>query len=514
MLNHTLSAERENSSRSLPLLVAGLTLLIHAGVNALGGYGYFRDELYYLACARHLDFGYVDHPPLSIWVLAVWTMFGDSLFALRFPPAVLGACTVYLAGAIARDLGGGRHAQLLSSVAVGLAPIVLGFSGLYTMNAFDLLFWALTFSVLVRLLRSSEPRSWYLLGVLLGTGAMNKLSMLWLACGLALGFLLTEQRRQLRSTAPWIAVGLAIVLFSPYVIWNLTHDGAHLEFIRRAAGLKYSSQNPLTFFSGLVLIMNPMAVPLWIAGFWFLLRNGQYRVAGLAVTVVLLILLANVHSKAEYFAGAMMILIPAGAVQWERLLSAAWIRWTKVVYPALLVAVGLLLFPYTMDILPVTTFLRYQEIVGIKPPNTEGHRLTALPQHYADRFGWEHMAEVVAGVYAELPDSLKRNCLVYGRNYGEAAAVDFFGRKYGLPPAISQHNSYWYWGMRHLRPDVTLVVIGRGRGDLLEDFEVADEVARIRSDYVMPYENDLPVTVCRKPRRDMLTMWAEGKTFI
>jgi hypothetical protein len=184
------------------------------------------------------------------------------------------------------------------------------------------------------------------------------------------------------------------------------------------------------------------------------------------------------------------------------------------VYPAVLVAAALLLFPFVKDVLPVASFLRYQDMIGINAPNAEGHRLTDLPQHFADRFGWEHLADVVAGVYAGLPDTLKHRCLVYGRNYGEAAAVDFFGRKHGLPPAISQHNSYWYWGLRHIRPDVTLIVIGVDREDLLEDFEIADEVAHIHSDFVMPYENDLPVTVCRRPRRDILTMWSEGKTFI
>jgi hypothetical protein len=395
-----------------------------------------------------------------------------------------------------------------------VAPILLAFFGLFSMNAFDVCLWALAFLVVQRISRSNQAASWYLLGLIIGLGALNKISVLWLGAGIFVGALLSENRVVFRSTAPWIAGCLAAALFLPFVVWNAMHDFAHLEFIRNASTEKYASQNPLTFFSGLLLLMNPLAMPLWLAGFWFLLAQKENRIIGFAVLFVLAILLVNIHSKPEYFASAMTVLLPAGSVQLEKLLTGRYLRRIRIPYAICLAALGMLLMPLTLDILPVETYVKYQSVLGMTPSSNEGLRLTSLPQHYADRFGWEHMATVTAQVYRSLPDSEKQKCLVYGRNYGEAAAIDYFGRDFGLPPAISQHNSYWYWSQEHLKQDMVLIVIGVTKDQLAEDFEHVQEAGIIQSDHAMPYENDLPVLICRKLRRPVLEVWNEGKVFI
>lgn len=506
-----------NQSNKSPLLwfLSILTVVIHLIASGMGGYGIFRDELYYIACANHLDIGYVDHPPLSIWILSAWKfLFGDSLFSIRFLPALCSGLATFIVGTLARGFGGEKYALVLACLASMFAPIFLAFFGLFTMNAFDVLLWALAFLVVQRISQTYQPKYWYWLGLIIGLGALNKISMLWLGAGIFIGVLLTSNRTALRSLTPWLAGCLALVLFLPFVLWNISHDFAHLEFIRNASTEKYASQNPVTFFSGLLLLMNPLAVPLWLAGFWFLIARGEYRIIGFAVLVVLAVLLVNVHSKPEYFASAMTVLLPAGSVQLEQLLRGQYLRWIRLPYVICLTALGILLMPLTVDILPVESFVRYQSALGITPPSTEGHRLNDLPQHYADRFGWEHMARVTAQIYASLPDSDKHHCLIYGRNYGEAGAIDFFGRELGLPPAISQHNSYWYWSLKHLKQDVTIIVIGVTKDQLLQDFEEVQEAGIIRSDYAMPYENNLPVLICRKLRRPIQEVWNGRRIFI
>jgi hypothetical protein len=506
-----------NQKNGTPLLLflSILTVGIHVTASGMGGYGIFRDELYYLACANHPDIGYVDHPPLSIWILSAWrSLFGDSLFSIRLLPALLGGLTTFVIGTLSRGFGGGRYALVLACLASMLAPILLAFFGLFTMNAFDVFFWALAFLVIQRISQSHQPRDWYWLGTIIGLGALNKISMLWLGAGLFAGVLLTSHRTALRSMTPWLAGGLAALLFLPFVVWNITHDFAHLEFIRNASAEKYASQNPMTFFSGLVLLMNPLAVPLWIAGFWFLVVRRDSRISGIAALVVLAILLLNVHSKPEYFASAMTVLLPAGAVQLERLLSRSYLRWVRLPYVVGLTALGLFLLPLTVDVLPVASFVRYQSVLGMTPSSNEGLRLASLPQHYADRFGWDHMARLTAQVYASLPDSDKQRCLVYGRNYGEAGAIDYYGKAYGLPPAISQHNSYWYWSLNHLKQDMVVIVIGVTKEELIQDFEVVQEAAVVHSEYAMPYENDLPVLICRKLRKPVHGLWNGRRIFI
>jgi len=504
------------SSRDLLLWsLSILTVVIHLIASGMGGYGIFRDELYYLACANHPDIGYVDHPPLSIWLLSAWKfLFGDSLFSIRFLPALCSGLATFIIGAIAKAFGGERYALVLACLASMFAPIFLAFFGLFTMNAFDIVLWSLAFLILQKVSQTHEPKYWYWIGLVVGLGALNKISMLWLGAGIFIGVLLTSSRSALRSLTPWLAGCLAAALFIPYVIWNVNHDFAHLEFIRNASAEKYASQNPATFFSGLLLLINPLAAPLWLAGFWFLIARREYRTIGFAVLVVLAILLVNIHSKPEYFASAMTVLLPAGSVQLEQLLKGKYLGWIRLPYAICLTALGILLLPLTVDILPVESFVRYQSVLGMTPSSNEGLRLTSLPQHYADRFGWEHMAHVTAQVYASLPDSDKQRCLIYGRNYGEAGAVDYFGREFGLPPAISQHNSYWYWSLEYLKQDVTLIVIGVTKDRMLQDFEEVQEARIIQSDYAMPYEDDLPILVCRRLRRPILEVWKGRRVFI
>ncbi|MBI5022230.1 MAG: glycosyltransferase family 39 protein [Ignavibacteriales bacterium] len=491
-----------------------LTVLIHLIASGIG-YGVFRDELYYLACANHLDIGYVDHPPLSIWILAAWKFFfGDSLFSIRFLPAVCSGITTFIVGILAKNFGGQKYAIVLAGLASMFAPILLAFFSIFSMNAFDILLWALVFLILEKFSQNYKSGYWYLLGLIIGLGALNKISMLWLGAGIFVGVLLTSNRTALRTLTPWMAGGIAALLFLPFVIWNLTHDFAHLEFMRNASTEKYASQNPLTFLSGLWLLVNPLAVPACLAGFWLLLARKEFRIIGFAVLTVLAILLINVHSKPEYFAVALTVLFPAGAVQLEQWLKGKYLNWVRLPYVVCLTASGIFVMPLTLDILPVETFVKYQSALGMTPSSNEGLQLTSLPQFYADRFGWENMAKVTAQVYKSLPDSDKQRCLIYGRNYGEAGAIDYFGREFGLPPAISQHNSYWYWSLEHLKQDVTIIVIGRAKDRMLQDFEDVKEVAIIQSEYSMPYENNLPVLICRKLRRPILEVWYGRRIFI
>ena len=501
-------------SEFLPVLaLSSATIILHFIANAMS-YGYFRDELYYLACANHPDIGYVDHPPLSIWLLSVSrTLLGESVFAVRAVPALVHAAVVLLAGSITLELHGSRFAQFTASLCTALCPVMLGMSGIYNMNPYDLLLWASTFFALLRLLRTDEPRWWIVIGVVLGIGAMNKISILWLAFGLAAGVSLTEHRRWFKTRWPWIAAAIAAVIFLPFIIWNAQHDFAHVEFARRAATQKYASQNPLTFFSGLLLINNPLTLPVWLAGFWFLLKNKEHRVIGISIAVVLLILIVNVHSKSEYFTAAMTPLFAAGAVVLEQFTEPVSRRWLRSISLLCIVATGLTIAPLSIDLLPVNTFIRYQAALGVAPPSTEGQHLEGLPQHFADRFGWRELADTVARVYRALPEDVRKDCAVMGGNYGEAAAMDFFGRAMGLPPAISQHNSYFYWSLKEYRGAKHFIIIRERKEDLESVFESVEESATLHADYAMPYENAKKVYLCKNLKVPFEPVWKQGKDF-
>lgn len=497
------------------LFLALVKLLLHLAVNAFTAYGYFRDEFYYFACSEHLEMGYVDHPPFSIYLLAVSRMiFGDSLVGLRLLPALAGAATVYLAGVLAREMGGGRFAQITAALAALSSPVFLGMNSIYSMNSFDILFWALSAYVVLQILKTGSPRSWLTLGVVLGLGLLNKIGILWLGVGLVAGLLLTPQRQSLKTRWPWLAVGIAMLLFLPFLIWNALNDMAHLEFIRNATGEKYSSLTPARFLAEQFLINNPLSVPLWLAGLWFLFgkRGKQFRILGWIYVGALVILLANIHSKGEYLAPAYTVLFAAGAVAIEQVIAERRWAWTKPLVPGLILLSGMVLAPFALPVLPVGMYTKYAKALGMQPSTAENKVLAELPQFYADMFGWEDLAATVVSVYRNLPPEDQAKSLIYAQNYGEAGAISFFGKQFDLPRVVSGHNSYYLWGPGSQEPEVVIIVGGR-MDDHLRVFEVVELAAVSTCEYCMPYENHLPIFVGRKMKKPVQEVWPATKNY-
>ncbi len=504
------------SENGILLLLALFKLLLHLATNIWGGYGYFRDELYYIACSNHPDIGYVDHPPLSIYVLVAsrWVM-GDSIFALRFLPAVAGAATVFITGLIARELGGGRYAQALAAIASIVSLMNLGVGTVYSMNSYDILLWTLGAYFIVRLLNTGNPKYWLSIGLVVGLGMLNKTGVLWFAFGILAAFLLTPHRSWFKSKWPWLAGLIAIVLFLPYVVWNLVHDFAHLEFVRNAVSGKYSGLSLLTFVSGQVLVQSPITLPLWLSGLFFFLisREGKnVRLLGYIYAAVFLILLINLHSKAEYLSPAYGMIFAGGAVMFELLFSRRSLSWLKPVSVITVLVGGLFLAPLTLPILPVETYIRYADFLAVKPHTSERQELAELPQFYADMFGWESKVAAVAEVFQRLSVEEKSKAAIFADNYGRCGAIDFFGRKYHLPQSIGPHNNYWIWGPREYTGEI-VVYLGGELDDHRESFEEVEVAGMVACDYCMPYENDLTIYVCRNLTVPLDELWPRIKHY-
>ncbi len=500
-------------------LVLGFTfaaLALHLLVNAFGGYGIFRDEYYYIACSKRLAAGYVDQPPLSMFLMAAGrAVFGDSQFGIRVLPAIAHALTVFFGGLIARRLGGHRMAVVLTCTAASLAPLIIGHTNIFQMNAFAHLLWTLAAYLLVRIVDGSRPGFWLLLGVVLGFGLLNKIDFLWFGAGLAAALLLTNLRRHLATPWPYAAAALALVLFSPFVIWNATHGWAHLEFIRNASAGKYGSLTRLDFLAGQAINLNPINMLLWIPGLLFLLvgRDGRrYRVLGVIYLTAFVVLLANPHSKAEYLGPAYTMLFAAGGVAVERWASGGRRGWAAGLLVALSAVTSLLFVPFAIPILPVETYIRYAAAVGVRPSTPEGKRLAELPQFYADMFGWEELARDVSAVYLSLSAEERASTVILARNYGEAGALEYHASKYQLPRVISTHNSYWFWGYpkENIR---TVIVLGGQREDHARSCDEVTLAAVHTCRYCMPYENDMPIYVCRGLHVSPEEIWRREKSF-
>jgi hypothetical protein len=496
--------------------MAALATSVHLLVNGLGGYGYFRDELYYIACSQHLAAGYVDHPSFSILVMAaVRLVVGESVFAIRLVPALLAGLATALVGGLARRLGGAPLAVAMSALAFIVSPYVMSFYAYYSMNSFDSLFWLLAVHALVGLVEEPGVRRWLWLGLVLGLGLSNKTSVLWLGAGIAVAAVVSPRlRRQYATAGPYAAGALACLLFSPFLFWNAVHGWPHLEFMRNALAGKYAALTRGQFVVDQFLAMSPFTFLVSMPGLVWAIGSGgdeRRRVIGVTFLTVFVVLLANSHTKAEYMAAAYPMLFACGGValdQWRRPWRAA-AAWGVT---GLLAASGAAFAPLAMPILPVDAFVAYARHFRLGPGPAEAKKMGDLPSFFADMQGWEELAREVSAAYLAIPEAERATTVAFVSNYGEAGALQRFAGKYTLPRVICTHNAYWFWGPGPM-PVTTFIRLGGEAGDYREHYGRVTQVGVHPCAHCMPYESDLKIFVVRDRHVPIDRAWATYKHF-
>ena len=490
------------------VVLAALPVVLHLLLGE--GYGYFRDELYYLACAQHLDLGYVDHPPLIAWLTAaVRATLGDSLLAVRLVPALALAGTVWTAGLMAAELGGRRFAQFLAALATLCVPVYLSLASVLSMNAIDVLLWAVASLLALRGLRG-DRRAWLRFGVVAGVGLLNKLSVLFLGAGLAVGLVLAR-RDVLKDRYLWAGAAIGGAIALPHVVWQVVHGWPTLEFMANARAHKNVALEPLAFLKEQVLQVGPLALLLWLPGLaWLLGRRAArpYRPLGVAYLVILMLMLGT-SAKPYYLAPAYTPLLAAGAV----LVGAAIRRPVLRALVVLAIVVpGLVALPLVRPVLAVEDYVAYADALGMAPRTDERQELGRLSQFFADMHGWPEFASTVASVYQALPADEREVACIVGRNYGEAGAIDLFGPGLGLPRAISTHNSYHLWGPRDCTGAVVLIP-AKDPAELRELFGRVEAAAVVDCGDCMPYEDGLTIWIARDAHAAIGELWPGLKNY-
>ncbi len=498
------------------LILAALPILI-AVVAKNSSYGFFSDEFYYLACSDHLAWGYVDHPPLSIALLAlIRAILGDAIWALHLLPALAVGGAVVLTGLMARRLGAGTFGQGLAALATVVAPTYLIFASHISMNAYDLLFWTLGAYVILGILKNDDPKGWLLFGLIAGLGLQNKLSMGFFGMGLCVALVLTRNRKYIMSKIDgkfrpglhlWGGGALAMLIFLPHLIWQVLNGWPTIEFMRNSIALHGDS--PLAFLFSQLLGMLPFNLPIWLAGLYFYLfsrRGKAYRMMGI-IYVSIFILLILQGTRAYYLHVAYPMLFAGGAVLIESFVERG--KWRgrilKPVIVTALVALIALMLPGFLPVMPPKQFLTLQESMG---------RPAEVPQILADMLCWEEFVAEVARVYETLPEEDRKECVIFAGSYHTAGAIDFLGKKYDLPPARSNHNNYWLWGPGDTSYDVVIVVGLEVPKASLEDlFGEVVIAGRTSCEYTDRLGRTNPIYVCREIKRPIAEVWAEGKTF-
>jgi hypothetical protein len=484
-------------------IAGGLTLLFHVLGNA--HYGFFRDELYFIGCGRHPDWGYVDEPSLGPLLSAASQAFGQSLFMLRLVAAVCAAAAVFITCLLVDEFGGGTFAQLLAAICVALAPVLASYGMKVSTDTLALPLWPLAALCTFRAL-NRDPRWWLGAGAALGLAFNSKYSVIFFAAALIAGLIASGEGRRLANR--WFALGaaLGIALALPNAAWQIAHGLPMLELLRNGAAGKNVVLSPPRFVLQQVLILNPVLSIVWIAGVVFSLMRKNLRWVGVMFLFLIALMIA-LHAKDYYPAAFYPIVFAAGGCAFEAWTRSA--RWTRPFVAGAAIVCGLILIPFAMPILPVGSFIAYQSALHLKPHSGEHMDLGILPQDFADMIGWPEMTAAIAAVYTSIPPDERSRVLIYTANYGEAAALDFFGGARGLPPATSHHNQYYLWRTRgYTGRDPIVISINVSQADMRKSFTSV----RLANQYpgaplAIPLERDDPILISTGLKRPLAQAW-------
>jgi hypothetical protein len=443
---------REAGSRAAVLPLVGIAMVV-AVIHLLTNnrYGFHRDELQFLSDARHLDWGFVAYPPLTPFVERVGLeIFGVSLVGLRLFSVIAQALAIFMTGLMARELGGGRLAQITAALAVATSGLPVFEGTEFQYSSFDYLWWVLIAYFVIRLLKTEDPRWWMAVGATLGVGLMTKYTICFFLAGILGGMLLSGARRFFLSGWFWGGVGVALLIFLPNFAWQVRHDFISVHFLQHIHARDVAQGRAQGFVKDQFLICtNLFAAPLWIAGLIYFLRDRRYRTLGWMYVIPLVLFFAG-KGRGYYLAAAYPMLFAMGAVageRWAASLRRGWRLAVEGVFFTGLAAYGLFVFALLVPLAPSGPLREF-----------------ALKNNgdLREEIGWDELVKTVAGIRDSLPPEQRDRVGVLVGNYGEQGAVEILGPAYHLPKPISMTNSAWLRGYPTPQPS-TLIVLGFSR---------------------------------------------------
>ena len=454
-------------------------------------YGWHRDELYYLASSKHLELGYVDYPPITPLLARLdQAIFPGSLPGLRLLTVLGGAAVIVVAALIARELGGNRTVQALAALATLISPMLVGANILFQTVTFDQLIWAIACLLFVRLLGGANPREWLLLGLVFGIGLETKYTVIGLGVAMLVALLASRQRRMLASWWPWLGLAIAVVLLLPNIAWQATH---HWDSVAYTINHRGNTDGPVFYWVQQLVLGGPQLLPIIVMGVFWLWRRDQWRPAAITIiSVEVLFFLAG--GKAYYPAPIYPLAYAAGAIWFVGAIRAMWVRRVAVIAA---VAITLILLPIGLPVLPTKTMID----LGLWKPRKD----------YADMIGWPELTQQVTAVYQQVPIADRRSVIILASNYGEAGALQFYGR--GLPTVVCAHLTYYYWAPADMAP-AALIVVGYPRDYLIAlfggDVEQAETITNAYGIHNEEYGK--AIWIIRNPRIPLREVWPQLKS--
>ena len=500
-----------------------IKLVLHLCLNSQ--WSFHRDELLYLALGRHLDWGYTSVPA----GIGFWAWFGDhilggSVWAIRFISTVFGTATVLLTGLMAREMlpkapQTGHFGLFLIGMAGLLSGAYLRPCMLFMPVVFDIFYWSLLCWLLLKYINTEKP-AWLLwLGVAAGLGLLNKYTVLICLFALLPGIVFSPLRRVFSARQFYIAVGLALLIFLPNIVWQAERQFPVFRHMTELAQSQFAHVSLIGFLGDQLLFFLP-ALPIWLCGLYFLLfqkAGVRWRIFGWMYLVVLAVLLIF-SAKSYYSLGAYPVLVAAGAAFLQSKVDGG-ARWIRVALPAFMLLTGVISFPTSIPLFAPEKEARFIKKMAIMPGlesilRWEDGQYYDLPQDFADMLGWSELAQKTTETWQKIPN--KSTAAIFADSYGQAGAIDYFGRNQGLPRVLSFSDNYRYWLPERLPNDFQTLIYVNG--------ELGDDMPGFFQNIEKIWELDMPLSrqhgdqiyLCRNPTpaffERMNTAFARART--
>jgi hypothetical protein len=487
----------------LPLLtIAAAMTLLHMLTN--GRYGFHRDELQFLSDARHLDWGYVSYPPMTPFLERIsLDLFGLSMVGLRLFSVIAQAVAIVVTGLMAKELGGGRLAQVTAALAVALSPLPLFEGTEFQYTTFDYLWWVLIAYFTIRLLKTENPRWWLAIGAAVGLGLETKYAIVFYIAGLVAGVAFTRARRFVLSGWFWAGIALALLIFLPNLIWLVRHDFISYDFLHHIHARDVGEGRADGFLKDQFWIcVNLFSAPVCVLGLIGYARDRRYRMLAW-MYLVPLALFFFAKGRGYYMAAAYPMLLAMGAAageRWAASLPKLGRRTLEAVFFTGLAACGAYIFAV---ILPLQSSGPIRDF--------------ALKRNgdLREEFGWNELVKTVAGIRDSLPPDQQAHLGITVGNYGEYGAIEILGPAYHLPTPIGTTNSAWLRGYPTPQP-TTIIALGIPKKEAESIFTGCRLAGRNGNAEGIKNEEsqDHPdIFVCGPPRMPWAELWKKHRDF-
>ncbi len=496
--------------KNIILIFIGLiSIVIHLFFNR--HFEYHRDELLYFSMGQHLAFGYATVPPLVAFMAFISkSVFGYSLYSVRFFPAIFSAILVYITSLIAKELKGGNWSQVVAGVGAAGSSVLVTIFGLFTPIYMDVFFWTLIFYLVLRYINTRSDKYLIFLGISTGLAFLNKYSIIFLLVSLLIVLPFTRYKNIFTKRAFYYSMLLSLLIALPNILWQIGHNFQVIDHMKELHDSQLVNVNRLSFLFEQLILPLPLTL-LIIPGIIYFSASkqfSQYKFL-LIVSALVILLFLIFRGKSYYTAGILPFFIVCGALFFERYFKKELLR---IFLLALLIFLSCLLLPLGIPVYNPQKMVRYydsyEKITGTDVLRRDEDGIyRSLPQLYADMLGWQELTEITSRAWQQVDN--KKNCIIYCENYGQAGAINIIGKKYGLPEPVSFCDAFRYWFPGEFDNKITeFIYINKELGDDVNDlFEDIKEIGRIENRMAIEY--NVQVYLCKNPRSSFNKFWSE-----